>query len=200
MRINVPPLNRINSADQPESSRFNPSLRYRNNDYQPRSATIHNHYNINNLARINSNEAIRGEISPRNRPGHNVFSIRQPGERENPRAHPEMLNLADMTDLLNLLFLRRNEDDFERFIDLLQGNRGLETNILESLAVVKYDKEKSKNLDPELKKCCVCLEEFEDGIDVRFLTCLHRFHKNCVDQWLEKNTTCPICKADQNQD
>jgi len=83
---------------------------------------------------------------------------------------------------------------------LLQGERGLDRETLDSFTVVQYDKEKSKNLDSELKKCAICLEEFEDGEDVKFLLCLHRFHKKCVDPWLESHTTCPICKKDYSQE
>jgi len=40
------------------------------------------------------------------------------------------------------------------------------------------------------------MEDFEDGESVKFLLCTHRFHEKCIDPWLEKNTTCPICKKD----
>jgi len=90
--------------------------------------------------------------------------------------------------------------NMEDLAHLLQGERGLDRETLDSFTVVKYDKEKSKNLDSELKKCAICLDEFEDGEDVKFLLCLHRFHKKCVDPWLESHTTCPICKKDYSQE
>jgi len=86
--------------------------------------------------------------------------------------------------------------DVDRFEEMLNGSQGLDKETLESFTVVKYDKEKSKNLDSELKKCAICLEEFDDGEDVKFLLCLHRFHQACIDPWMEKHTTCPICKKD----
>ena len=77
--------------------------------------------------------------------------------------------------------------------------RGLDKEALEGLPLVKYDNEMFKNVEEESKSCPICLEHFEDGNEVRFLWCIHRFHKNCVDQWLEKHTTCPICKKDYSE-
>lgn len=42
--------------------------------------------------------------------------------------------------------------------------------------------------------CSVCLEQVADGELVRSLPCLHRFHSNCIDQWLRQQATCPVCK------
>merc|ERR1712232_390021 len=46
----------------------------------------------------------------------------------------------------------------------------------------------------EHKSCCVCREDFQEKDEQRTLPCFHRFHRHCVDQWLERSGTCPICK------
>lgn len=44
--------------------------------------------------------------------------------------------------------------------------------------------------------CCVCLSMVEEGEETRLLPCLHRFHRVCVDKWLDDGCrkTCPVCR------
>lgn len=47
--------------------------------------------------------------------------------------------------------------------------------------------------------CPICIVDFEEGDDLRVLPCegKHRFHQECVDQWLlELSSSCPICRED----
>merc|ERR1719401_2704998 len=34
-------------------------------------------------------------------------------------------------------------------------------------------------------RCQICMEDFEEGDDLRTLPCFHLFHSHCVDQWLK---------------
>ncbi|CAM0149569.1 unnamed protein product [Urochloa decumbens] len=45
--------------------------------------------------------------------------------------------------------------------------------------------------------CSVCLGDLvDDGEALKMLMpCKHCFHAACVDQWLRKSATCPICRA-----
>lgn len=45
--------------------------------------------------------------------------------------------------------------------------------------------------------CPICIVDFEEGDNLRVLPCegKHRFHQECVDQWLlELSSSCPICR------
>ncbi|XP_020597887.1 RING-H2 finger protein ATL56-like [Phalaenopsis equestris] len=43
--------------------------------------------------------------------------------------------------------------------------------------------------------CVVCLEGFREGDWCRVLPdCKHSFHRICVDRWLERSKSCPLCR------
>jgi E3 ubiquitin-protein ligase RHA2 len=63
---------------------------------------------------------------------------------------------------------------------------------------VSYTKKKLRALTPHeaTSECSVCLSEFEEGEKIRQLKCKHRFHKDCVDKWLQQYwATCPLCRT-----
>ncbi|KAA0060638.1 putative RING-H2 finger protein ATL19 [Cucumis melo var. makuwa] len=44
--------------------------------------------------------------------------------------------------------------------------------------------------------CAICLEDFENGeLCQNFPVCNHIFHYSCIQHWLKKNMTCPICRC-----
>ena len=43
--------------------------------------------------------------------------------------------------------------------------------------------------------CAVCLHESEEDVIVKKLPCGHCFHVDCVDEWLKRRCTCPICRT-----
>ncbi|XP_009124794.1 E3 ubiquitin-protein ligase At4g11680 [Brassica rapa] len=51
-----------------------------------------------------------------------------------------------------------------------------------------------RSLTSEDAECCICLCEYEDGVELRELPCNHHFHCTCIDKWLHINSRCPLCK------
>lgn len=43
------------------------------------------------------------------------------------------------------------------------------------------------------KECVICMGEFKIGDALRFLPCVHIYHKECIDDWLMRSFTCPSC-------
>lgn len=53
----------------------------------------------------------------------------------------------------------------------------------------------TERLLEEERTCPVCLNEMSIGDEARSLPCRHLFHKNCVDEWLRVNASCPTCRC-----
>lgn len=53
----------------------------------------------------------------------------------------------------------------------------------------------TQDKDRDHLSCRVCFEEYKDNEDLRVLPCFHRFHKDCIDAWLEKKKLCPLCNT-----
>jgi hypothetical protein len=46
------------------------------------------------------------------------------------------------------------------------------------------------------EECPICLLDYEESNIIVAFPChkSHRFHKECATSWLEKHSTCPICR------
>lgn len=81
--------------------------------------------------------------------------------------------------------------------------RGARKETIDVFPEFIYDELKHKNTPWAMKEsedlqCIICLTEYEDGDKIRLLACNHSFHVPCIDQWLQLNRVCPLCKRDIN--
>ncbi|XP_043714829.1 E3 ubiquitin-protein ligase ATL6-like [Telopea speciosissima] len=77
-----------------------------------------------------------------------------------------------------------------------RGNRGLDPAVIDTFPTFAYSYVKGHKLGKGALECAVCLNEFEDEDTIRLLPkCDHVFHPQCIDAWLSKRTTCPVCRA-----
>lgn len=69
---------------------------------------------------------------------------------------------------------------------------GIDKTVIESLPFFRFSALKGSK---EGLECAVCLSKFEDVEILRLLPkCKHAFHIDCIDYWLEKHSTCPLCR------
>ena len=61
-----------------------------------------------------------------------------------------------------------------------------------SLGTSGVPEDTSSRADPDATRCTVCMESVENG---RRLRCGHEFHARCLQQWLRRSRTCPLCRA-----
>ncbi|KAK0428890.1 hypothetical protein QR680_011068 [Steinernema hermaphroditum] len=50
----------------------------------------------------------------------------------------------------------------------------------------------------ESKECYTCMEEFKLDERVLRIGCPHMFHRKCLEPWLKRQNTCPVCRASVN--
>lgn len=73
---------------------------------------------------------------------------------------------------------------------------GIDKTVIESLPFFRFSSLKGSK---EGLECTICLSKFEDVEILRPLPkCKHAFHIDCIDHWLEKHSSCPICRHKVN--
>ncbi|PWA61824.1 Nucleotide-binding, alpha-beta plait [Artemisia annua] len=77
--------------------------------------------------------------------------------------------------------------------DDLPVSTGLTATQLSDLPLTKYCK------DEEGVDCAICICELEENEMVPVLACKHKFHENCIKQWLERQNLCPLWKCPHGQ-
>ncbi|CAN8257755.1 unnamed protein product [Cochlearia groenlandica] len=74
------------------------------------------------------------------------------------------------------------------------GSKGLTCDIVDKIPKITITKCNSNNRDAS---CSVCLQDFQLGETVRSLPyCHHMFHLPCIDNWLLRHGSCPMCRRD----
>ncbi|KAJ7971865.1 E3 ubiquitin-protein ligase RING1-like [Quillaja saponaria] len=43
-------------------------------------------------------------------------------------------------------------------------------------------------------QCTICLEDIDISNEAKEMSCKHKFHTECILQWLELRSSCPLCR------
>jgi len=71
---------------------------------------------------------------------------------------------------------------------------GIEKDVLDAFPTIKAN-ELKVGIQEENSQCPICLVEYAASEVLRQLPiCGHIFHTSCVDSWLQKQPTCPVCR------
>ncbi|KAK9273510.1 hypothetical protein L1049_018320 [Liquidambar formosana] len=70
---------------------------------------------------------------------------------------------------------------------------GLQPVLVAAIPTMKYNREAFSSMeDPQ---CTICLGEYQEKEVLRIMPkCGHNFHLSCIDVWLRKQSTCPVCR------
>ncbi|CAL5324232.1 unnamed protein product [Camellia sinensis] len=87
-------------------------------------------------------------------------------------------------------------DDIPNFFDI-GGSKGLPGDSVEKIPKIKITSNNNVDTSGEKVSCSVCLQDFQVGETVRSLPhCHHMFHLPCIDKWLVRHGSCPLCRRD----
>ncbi|XP_010243979.1 PREDICTED: uncharacterized protein LOC104587902 isoform X2 [Nelumbo nucifera] len=103
-------------------------------------------------------------------------------------------NSNDMGVASHFLQVQRdfNENDYEMLLALDENNHQHGGASLSQITGLPQSTVQTDNLE---EACAICLETPKTGDKIRYLPCLHKFHKDCIDPWLRRKTLCPVCKS-----
>ncbi|XP_074273056.1 RING-H2 finger protein ATL64-like [Silene latifolia] len=91
---------------------------------------------------------------------------------------------------------RRTTFDPEPEIDIEQpGHRtdALEPIVVAAIPTMKFHRDAFGSDDDA--QCSICLGDYEEKEILRLMPkCGHSFHLSCIDLWLMKQSTCPVCR------
>ncbi|PWZ11716.1 Sucrose synthase 4 [Zea mays] len=71
---------------------------------------------------------------------------------------------------------------------------------LDAAAIASYPKVAFSSKAAEADAMCsICLSEYRDGETLRVMPeCRHGFHVACLDAWLSRSASCPVCRSSQD--
>ncbi|CAJ1951701.1 unnamed protein product [Sphenostylis stenocarpa] len=89
-----------------------------------------------------------------------------------------------------------DQENLPTFVRSRSRFSGIDKTVIESLPFFRFSSLKGSK---EGLECAVCLSKFEDVEVLRLLPkCKHAFHIDCIDNWLERHSSCPICRHKVN--
>ncbi|RYR24541.1 hypothetical protein Ahy_B02g058043 [Arachis hypogaea] len=65
--------------------------------------------------------------------------------------------------------------------------------MLDAIPILKFNQEAFSAIEDT--QCVICLADFREREVLRIMPkCNHTFHLSCIDIWLRKQSTCPVCR------
>lgn len=113
------------------------------------------------------------------------------GENERPNEHILLARLLLDSGIANALNL-----DYTNFQETASNLAPPTSKNWLSNEYPKYCFDESDRVGHQ---CPICLVKFSEGIDakaVRLPTCGHTYHSECLIRWLNKTSSCPLCRQE----
>ena len=133
------------------------------------------------------------------------FNLFNTAQRDYNRANPRIpiipISTRRYADIAPLFTTATRMSDLESYlVSLLEAPaRNLEPVIV---SPSQQDIDSATSLRAALaadeeQACSICQDSYTEGQALRTIShCTHKFHKNCIDIWFERNVRCPVCRYD----
>lgn len=74
--------------------------------------------------------------------------------------------------------------------------RGMSIDAIERITATRFLVDET-DIEDSILECPICIDEFSLGVAAIRLpcVCLRAFHEGCIVAWLEKQDSCPLCRA-----
>ena len=79
-------------------------------------------------------------------------------------------------------------NELNSYINKTNKEEFIESNRLDRIENIKFNIDNSTFF-----QCGICMDTFQDGEQLKKLSCSHIYHKDCLNQWIQAKKDCPLC-------
>ncbi|KAK9706418.1 hypothetical protein RND81_07G123100 [Saponaria officinalis] len=130
--------------------------------------------------------------------GHFLSKVALFGSIFNGKAFREWVSPAVLKAYLWQTSMNEMDDSTSSDIYNMEEVQGMSIDVINKLPVISFCCTSSIYELPSSQphvSCTICLQDLVEGEKARKLPgCEHLFHLHCIDKWLERRTSCPICR------
>jgi len=65
-----------------------------------------------------------------------------------------------------------------------------------STSIAELNSNDNAPVEDDRVSCRICMENYEHAVEIKTLKCFHMFHAECIDEWLLRKPSCPLCCTD----
>lgn len=103
--------------------------------------------------------------------------------------------------MLLQVWISRNGDLPEWMQNILQKANAASPDTITKIETVTYDASffadpSDPNDERPAGECCICLQAYDEELQIKRTQCGHLVHTACLEEWLRRARTCPTCRKD----
>ncbi|KAJ4774758.1 RING/U-box superfamily protein [Rhynchospora pubera] len=126
---------------------------------------------------------------------HDIISMEPPSQFIEPNPVPVPVPLEEPLSGVGLNSENVQREELQALGEQIgTENKGLSDELISYLPTSKYRTGFFSRKSTE--ECVVCKTYYKNGQNLITLPCQHRYHADCITQWLQLNKVCPVCNEE----